>query len=201
MPLPFAAIAPALVTGGTGVVNSLINAFSTSSANKRNVDLAREQMAWQSAESEKARQASRDFALEMFDLENAYNTPLAQIERLRAAGINPYAALSQGSSQISGQASGNASLPGLMPGGVAMPHVSPIPSPVAGFLPALQAFAEIRLKDAQAKRQALRLTRLVRNFRMRLITCWLILRIKRRRPLIRSCCVTLRPCMVVLSVV
>lgn len=145
-------LAPAFVTAGAGLVDSVINAFSTSSANERNIELAREQMAWQSAESEKARQASRDFALEMFDLENAYNTPLAQIERLREAGINPYVALSQGSSQISGQASGNASLPGLMPGGVAMPHVSPIPSPVSGFLPALQAFAEIKLKDAQARK-------------------------------------------------
>lgn len=146
------AVAPALITAGAGLVDSIINAFSTKSANESNVGLAREQMAWQSAESEKARQASRDFALEMFDLENAYNTPLAQIERLREAGINPYAALSQGSSQISGQASGNASLPGLMPGGVAMPHVSPIPSPVSGFLPALQAYAEIKLKEAQAKK-------------------------------------------------
>ena len=82
------AIAPGVGTiigSGIGLLGDVIGGlFSSSgqkSANKTNIQLAREQ---------------RDWNEEMWNKQNAYNTPQAQIERMRAAGLNPALMYSQG---------------------------------------------------------------------------------------------------------
>lgn len=94
------AISPGLGTAiGAGigllgdVVGGLFSSSGQKSANKTNIQLAREQ---------------RDWNEEMWNKQNAYNTPQAQIERMRAAGLNPALMYSQGNvgnaSQVSSYA-------------------------------------------------------------------------------------------------
>ena len=66
-------------------VNSLFNKKSVSDANKSNRQLAEYQSNWQQAENERAYGRQ----LEMWNLENTYNSPTAQMARLKDAGLNP----------------------------------------------------------------------------------------------------------------
>lgn len=76
------------------------------------------QNAYNSAESQKAREWNRQQALDAWNRETAYNSPAAQRARMAAAGLNPDLA-------YGGVSSGNASAPAAAP-------VSPIPSAGAG---------------------------------------------------------------------
>lgn len=63
------------------VVGTMINAWSQERNMEENANQARIQREWQE---------------EMWNRNNQYNTPLAQKERLEAAGINPYSVMAQG---------------------------------------------------------------------------------------------------------
>ena len=76
------------------------------------------QNAYNSAESQKAREWNRRQTLDAWNRETAYNSPAAQRARMSAAGLNPDLA-------YGGVSSGNASAPAAAP-------VSPIPSAGAG---------------------------------------------------------------------
>ncbi|MDE5571451.1 MAG: hypothetical protein K2I86_05295 [Prevotella sp.] len=67
-----------IAAAGAAVVGSAVNASSQRSANKTNVSLAREQMAYQTSEREAVQE---------------YNTPANQRQRYLEAGINPYFAM------------------------------------------------------------------------------------------------------------
>lgn len=69
-----------IAAAGAAAVGSVVNASSQRSANKTNVSLAREQMAYQTSE----REATQE-----------YNTPANQRQRYMEAGINPYFAMGQ----------------------------------------------------------------------------------------------------------
>lgn len=79
---------------GTGIVSQAM-------ANKQNVELMHEQMAFNQRESEKQRRAT----YEQWLRELAYNNPQSQVDRLKAAGINP-ALVFGGSMDNSAPASG-----------------------------------------------------------------------------------------------
>ena len=79
----------ALIGLGGSALGSVVNAVSNASANRTNIKLAREQLAW----NEK-----------MWHLNNQYNAPLAQMQRYTEAGLNPNLMYGQGNS-------GNASSP------------------------------------------------------------------------------------------
>ena len=70
------------VLSGIGVVGDVASGVlglnAQQKANEANIALAREQMQWQE---------------KMWNKQNEYNTPSAQMERFRAAGINPYMAM------------------------------------------------------------------------------------------------------------
>lgn len=92
------AIAPGVGTiigSGIGLLGDVIGGlFSSSgqkSANKTNIQLAREQ---------------RDWNEEMWNKQNAYNSPAAQIARMRAAGLNPALMYSQGNVGNAGDVKG-----------------------------------------------------------------------------------------------
>lgn len=95
----------AIVLGGISaigaVTSAIINSASTNHANHTNVDLARENMAYQTSEREAAQE---------------YNSPVNQRKRFEAAGINPYLAMSQMDAGTTTAQSG-----------VTMPQVSPVP--------------------------------------------------------------------------
>lgn len=92
------------------------NAFNQAEAEKaRNFNAAEAEKArlFNQAEAEKARQFNHDAAIEMFNLENAYNTPAAQIQRMRAAGLNP--ALMTGQQLVAASGSAPSSSPASSP--------------------------------------------------------------------------------------
>lgn len=88
-------ISAGIVAGG-----SLINGLLQGDQNKAN-------RKWQSEENQKA----RDYNTLMWEKNNAYNDPSAQMERLKKAGINPHLAYAQGGvmNTSSSPASSNAS--------------------------------------------------------------------------------------------
>lgn len=79
---------------GTGIASQAM-------ANKQNIELMHEQMAFNQRESEKQRRAT----YEQWLRELAYNNPQSQVDRLKAAGINPALAFG-GSMDNSAPASG-----------------------------------------------------------------------------------------------
>lgn len=79
-------IGGALIGLGGSLLESIFNSSSQSSANATNIKLAREQRRW----NEK-----------MWNKNNAYNTPLAQMQRYAAAGLNPNLIYENGTSGAS----------------------------------------------------------------------------------------------------
>lgn len=123
---------PAIIGAIGGLATSLTdNIFNTSNQNKNNkfqAQLAQMNNQWNSREAEKARdfqqymyEHQEDFAREMFNRTNEYNTAEKQRERLEAAGLNPYMMMGGGSagsatSTSAGSAPGSAqSAPAQMP--------------------------------------------------------------------------------------
>lgn len=71
-------IGGAIIEGAAGLLGGLLGNKSTSDTNRMNLQIAREQNA---------------FNEQMWNKNNAYNTPKAQMARYAEAGINPYFAL------------------------------------------------------------------------------------------------------------
>ena len=128
-----ASVAAAALGGGSSLVNTAVGIRQ----NSYNAHLQEEQNAlnrdWQTQEAEKARQyntqerlASQQFAVDMMNKQNEYNTPVNQASRLRQAGLNP--ALAMGGNVQSVSASSSPS----------SPQSSPMPSQVAGISPVSQ---------------------------------------------------------------
>lgn len=103
--------------GAADVYNSERNIALQRETNAQNKQMFYDQLKWQEEQNAITRQynaqeadwaAWRDqqFSREMFNAENAYNTPEAQLKRLQQAGINPSVAFS-GTTTSSGQASSN----------------------------------------------------------------------------------------------
>ena len=69
--------------GGLG--SSAVNNKAVKDTNKANMEIAKYQAQWQQQENEKAYQRS----LNMWNLQNEYNSPTQQMARIRAAGLNP----------------------------------------------------------------------------------------------------------------
>lgn len=78
--LTAATVGTALLGSGAAIGSALINKRAQENANEANLNLAREQMAYQTSEREAAQE---------------YNTPANQRARFEQAGINPYLALGQ----------------------------------------------------------------------------------------------------------
>lgn len=83
-------------------------------------------------------QYSKD--LEMWQRGNEYNAPLAQMERLKAAGLNPN--LVYGSGSAAGNAAGQ--LPKYSAPNVQYAYKAPV-----DFMGALSAFQDVRMRNAQ----------------------------------------------------
>lgn len=76
-----ALVGSALIGGGSSLLGSALNYSAQKEANETNIMLAREQ---------------RDWEENMWNKSNEYNSPKAQIERMREAGLNPALMYSQG---------------------------------------------------------------------------------------------------------
>lgn len=91
MPInPF--VGSALVTGGAGLLSGLFGSASAASGAKYAAQKALEATRETNAQNYKIWQEQRQYAIDSWNAENAYNTPEAQRSRLEAAGYNPYLA-------------------------------------------------------------------------------------------------------------
>lgn len=84
--------------GGLG--SSAMNNKAVRDTNKANMEIAKYQAQWQQQENEKAYQRS----LNMWNLQNEYNSPTQQMARIRAAGLNPNLVYGSG---VTGNSSGS----------------------------------------------------------------------------------------------
>ena len=84
--------------GGLG--SSAMNNKAVRDTNKANMEIAKYQAQWQQQENEKAYQRS----LNMWNLQNEYNSPTQQMARIRAAGLNPNLVYGNG---VAGNSSGS----------------------------------------------------------------------------------------------
>lgn len=165
----------AILSGGASVLDSILKFFSQKSANKTNVQMTREtnaanmeianrNNAMQVAMNRENNDFNRRMALEMFNLENAYNSPIEQMARLRAAGVNPalYFANSNGSAGIGDASTPSASSSGISPSmpNLVAPHVEPLPSLVGGSIAALHQLAQIYDFKASAEKKGQETTNL-----------------------------------------
>lgn len=82
---------------GSGLVSAVGSYFGAKETNKSQERIAKANRQWQTEENQK----SRDWEKEMWNESNLYNTPSAQMKRLREAGINPFISGSGGYSNIS----------------------------------------------------------------------------------------------------
>lgn len=80
------------ISAGAGVLSSLISSGSNARANETNLQIARE---YNAAQRELA-EFQANYNERMWHMQNEYNTPSAQMERFRAAGLNPNLVYSQG---------------------------------------------------------------------------------------------------------
>ena len=94
------AVIGAGINAGSNVLGNILNWFSGQSANSANRELMREQNQW---------------ALQMWQRNNDYNSPQAQMARLRAAGINPALAYSNGMDNTSSAVAETADAPTMKP--------------------------------------------------------------------------------------
>lgn len=84
--------------GGLG--SSAMNNKAVQDTNKANMEIAKYQAQWQQQENKKAYQRS----LNMWNLQNEYNSPTQQMARIRAAGLNPNLVYGNG---VTGNSSGS----------------------------------------------------------------------------------------------
>lgn len=123
-------IGSGLSSVGSGI-SALIQSNAMKKANEQNVAMQRETNELQYRMMQEQNEWNRQQAIDMFNLEATYNSPLKQMQRLKEAGINPAVAFGQNLATSAGNS--NASTPAAV--GVPTPqapHVSPVPSPIAG---------------------------------------------------------------------
>lgn len=118
-----------------GLVGGVLNYTSAKDTNKTNLKIAREtnQMQMDLAKYQ------ADQNLNLWNLNNAYNTPSAQMERYKSAGLNPNLMYGQGSS-------GNSSSPaqGYQSPRLNVPHIeNPMPNAVQSALNGLSAISGV----------------------------------------------------------
>ena len=115
-----------------GFFDSIINAFSQGFANRTNVEMTRETNETNEAINQANITAAKQmfnqqmaYNYDMWQKQNEYNSPSAQKERLKAAGINPYAMLDGGSAGTAGSSTAPSySQPSMIP--MQPGHVDPV---------------------------------------------------------------------------
>lgn len=83
-----------IISGGA---SSVMGMASNAIGGLINGRIQRKTMREQNAFNAQEAQKNRDYQTEMWNKQNAYNTPLAQLQRLKEAGLNPYMMLNGGS--------------------------------------------------------------------------------------------------------
>lgn len=144
---PFGAIA----SGIGSVISGISGAKAQKSANETNLEIARQNNETSIQLARENNEFARQHAIDMFNLENAYNDPSKQVERLSAAGLNPAAMMETAGGTAVGNSSGSGMVSPSLPS-LTTPHVEAVPPMAVGFLEALSSLSQIKLTNAQAKK-------------------------------------------------
>lgn len=100
----------AAISGGASLLGGILGKNSQSSANKTNLLINRENQKW----NEKMMDKQNAWNLAQWNRENEYNSASQQVARFRAAGLNPYLMMQNGSagsaSSVTSAAPGNAGM-------------------------------------------------------------------------------------------
>ena len=127
---------------GASALGNVLGFGSSSSANKTNLQIAREN-----------NQAQREmfheqmaYNTDMWNKQNQYNLPVNQVQRLLAAGINPAAVYGNGTMSEAGQLTAP-NAPNLQ-----QSHVSPYEFDFTGVSQAVNAYYQNQLINAQKKK-------------------------------------------------
>lgn len=131
------------IIGGLGsLAGSMIGANAQRQANIQNMQLAKYQNNWQTAENEKAYARS----VEMWNMQNAYNAPTAQMSRLRQAGLNPNLVYGSG---VTGNSAGSA--PQYQPAKIQRATMEPYRGWNLGLSDAASMYMAMRQNKAQVE--------------------------------------------------
>lgn len=132
----------AIIAGGASLLGSALGFGSQKKTNKANMELAKYQNEWQTQENEKAYQRN----LQMWNLQNEYNSPTQQMARLRTAGLNPNLVYGNGAV---GNTTGN--YPQYEPADIDRAHLSPYRGWNQGLSDAVSNFLAFRSNRAQVE--------------------------------------------------
>lgn len=131
-----------LIAGFGSLLNSGIGMAAQRNANIQNMQLAKYQNNWQTAENEKAYARS----VEMWNMQNRYNSPTAQMSRLRQAGLNPNLAYGSG---VTGNSAGSA--PQYQPAKIQRATMEPYRGWNLGLSDAASMYMAMRQNKAQVE--------------------------------------------------
>ena len=136
------AVGAAIIGGLGSIIGSAIGANAQRQANIQNMQLAKYQNNWQTAENDKAWNRS----IEMWNMQNQYNSPTAQMSRLRQAGLNPNLVYGSG---VTGNNAG--STPQYQPAKIQRATMEPYRGWNLGLSDAVSAFMAMRQNKAQVE--------------------------------------------------
>lgn len=132
----------AIIAGGASLLGSALGFGSQKKTNKSNMELAKYQNEWQTQENEKAYQRN----LQMWNLQNEYNSPTQQMARLRSAGLNPNLVYGSG---VTGNSAG--STPQYQPADIKRAELSSYRGWNQGLTDAVSNFLAYRSNRAQVE--------------------------------------------------
>lgn len=132
----------AIIAGGASLLGSALGFGSQKKTNKANMELAKYQNEWQTQENEKAYQRN----LQMWNLQNEYNSPTQQMARLRSAGLNPNLVYGSG---VTGNSAG--STPQYQPADIKRAELSSYRGWNQGLTDAVSNFLAYRSNRAQVE--------------------------------------------------
>ena len=131
------------IIGGLGsFAGSMIGANAQRQANIQNMQLAKYQNNWQTAEKEKA----YGRRVEMWNRQKKYNSPTAQMSRLRQAGLNPNLVYGSG---VTGNSAGSA--PQYQPAKIQRATMEPYRGWNLGLSDAASMYMAMRQNKAQVE--------------------------------------------------
>jgi len=131
----------AVIGAGASLLGNVFGSSSNSGANKTNLKLAAQNREFQREMYNRQMAYNTD----MWNKQNEYNDPSNQVERLRAAGINPYLALQNGNGVGVAQSAGGVTPPA---GGAA--QVNPFIPDTKGFVDSAMQLSQLLF---QSKKQ------------------------------------------------
>lgn len=99
------------------------------------------QAMWQNTQNKKAATKAYNREVALWQMNNEYNTPAAQVQRLKDAGLNPALVYGTGASVATGNSKGAAHAP----------QAAPASNPRFDLLSALQFGQDMKLKTAQTQ--------------------------------------------------